>query len=128
MQLLYNIDFEISAALFLAFLALYVRQQFEFTIQKNRLFLRLLLLVIGANLADVITAVTISYGSVIPPWVNMILNTLYCILNMSLGFCFLAYTRSDAFQQRGQQQYCGVDHSDYLHRAVDHQSFHRIRL
>lgn len=94
MQLLYNIDFEISAALFLAFLALYVRQQFEFTIQKNRLFLRLLLLVIGANLADVITAVTISYGSVIPPWVNMILNTLYCILNMSLGFCFLAYTRS----------------------------------
>lgn len=94
MQLLYNIDFEISAALFMAFFSLYVRQQFDLTIPKNRLLFRILLLVIAANLGDVVTAVTISYGSVVPPLVNMILNSLYCSIDVLLGFCFLAYARA----------------------------------
>lgn len=94
MQLQYNVDFEVAAALFLLFLATYVRQQFDFSVQKNRLFFRLLLLVIAANVADVGTAITISYGSVVPSWLNMLLNTLYAVLNMSVSFCFLAYTRT----------------------------------
>ena len=43
---------------------------------------------------DVVTAITISYGSVIPPKLNILANTVYFALEFSLGYSFLRYVES----------------------------------
>ena len=92
MQLEYNIYFELSAAIFMMLLILYVRLQFNIENERNRLFFRMGVFLLIADILDVITAITISNGDVILPGINIWLNTAYFISNGLLSFFFLDYS------------------------------------
>lgn len=91
MQLEYNIYFELTAACFVFFLAVYERLQYNMKVERNRLFFQLTLLVLCAEVLDIVTAITISYSGLIPNTVNMLLNTAYFASNAMLGNVFIRY-------------------------------------
>lgn len=92
MHLQYNIYFEVSAAIFTAFLGIYLRLHYNMRLNRNRLFLQLIVMVVICEIFDIATAITISYASMIPNWFNLALNTLYFALNGFLCFGFLCYS------------------------------------
>jgi signal transduction histidine kinase/ActR/RegA family two-component response regulator len=92
MQLEYNIYFELAAAFFMFLLTLYVRLQFNMEDPRNRIFFRVGIFICISNALDVITAITISNGSMIPPMLNTVLNTIYFGTNGMLSFLFLEYS------------------------------------
>jgi signal transduction histidine kinase/CheY-like chemotaxis protein len=92
MQLEYNIYFELAAAFFMFLLTLYVRLQFNMEDPRNRIFFRVGIFICISNAMDVVTAVTISNGDMIPPMLNTVLNTIYFGTNGILSFLFLEYS------------------------------------
>lgn len=107
MQFTYNIDFELVGVIYLIVLygalCVYYSNQSEVN-QKFKVLIRYLL---AAEIMDIITAVTISYGGVILPEVNVIVNTVYFALTFRLGYCFLryveSYVSSDGKKRRSEQ-------------------------
>lgn len=101
MQLIYNIDFELAGLIFnivfYIYFSLYYPTQSEIN-QRFKVMLRFLIL---AELMDILTAVTISCGSVIPPVVNIAANTLYFTSTFSLSYIFLQYVKSYVSQNNG---------------------------
>lgn len=90
-MLLYNIDFEISAAAFLIVLNLYIRLQYTSDSPSNKHFKKLALILLVAVILDVLTAVTISYADSVPIWFNVALNTLYFCSDVLLELEFVFY-------------------------------------
>lgn len=94
MELIYNINFEVAGVIYVlviyAALCIFYSNQSE----VNQKFKLLVLCVLAAEVMDIVTAITISYGSVIPPKLNMIANTLYFSLTFSLGYALLRYVES----------------------------------
>jgi len=94
MNLIYNIDFEVVGVIYVlviyAALSIYYSNQTE----VNKKFKLVVQCVLAAEIADIVTAITISYGSVIPPKLNVLANTAYFVLTFSLGYCFLRYVGS----------------------------------
>lgn len=66
MKLVYNIDFGVTAAAFLVLLYIYVRLQYSSSSEVNRTFQKVIMITLAADILDVVTAITISYGSVLP--------------------------------------------------------------
>lgn len=92
MNLVYNIYFGISAMIFMAVLAVYLRLGYNMQSVRNREFYRLVMVVLGADIMDVVTAITISYPTEVSPIVNILLNTVYFYLNAALCFSFFRYS------------------------------------
>ncbi len=92
MSLVYNIYFEISAAAFLVILYIYLIFQYGMQSMANKAFLKLTLFTLLANVLDVVTAITISYSTALPLWVNTLLNTLYLVVDGLLGYQFMYYS------------------------------------
>lgn len=94
MNLLYNIDFEVAGVIFVlviyAALCIFYSDQSE----VNQKFKALVICVLAAETMDIVTAITISYGSVIPAWLNTLVNTVYFVLTFSLGYALLRYVES----------------------------------
>ena len=90
-MLLYNIDFEISAAAFLIVLNMYIRLQYPSQSVSNKYFRRLAMILLVADLLDVFTAVTISFHQSVPVWFNVLLNTMYFFVDLLLEFQFVIY-------------------------------------
>ena len=88
MKLVYNIDFGITAAVFLIVLYIYVKLQYSSYSEVNRTFQKVVVITLMADVLDVLTAITISYGSQVPIAFNTLLNTLYyiCVACMELYF------------------------------------------
>jgi signal transduction histidine kinase/CheY-like chemotaxis protein len=103
MQLEYNIYFELAAAFFMFLLTIYVRLQFNMEDSRNRLFFRVGIFICISNAMDVITAVTISNGDMIPPMLNTVLNTIYFATNGILSFLFLEYSLKHTFEDKKRQ-------------------------
>ncbi len=86
MNLIYNINFEIAGVIYIlviyAALCIFYSDQSE----VNQKFKLLVLSVLAAEVMDIVTAITISYGSVIPPELNVFANTIYFALTFSLGY------------------------------------------
>ena len=93
MSLVYNISFETASAFFLVFLFICMKLQYSTNSEINREFQKLTLLVLCADVLDVITAVTISYAGMIPEFINIFLNTVYFILDAFVGYQFMYYSR-----------------------------------
>lgn len=93
MKLVYNIDFAITAAAFLVLLYIYVRLQYSSSSEVNRTFQKVIMITLAADILDVLTAITISYGSVIPLAFNTLLNTAYfiCVATMELFYTIYFY-------------------------------------
>ncbi|MCM1102578.1 MAG: HD-GYP domain-containing protein [Clostridium sp.] len=94
MNLVYNIDFEIVGVIYLLViytaLCIYYSDQSE----VNKKFRLVVKCVLAAEVMDIVTAITISYGKSIPRVVNLLTNTAYFALTFSLGYCFLRYVIS----------------------------------
>lgn len=94
MNLIYNIDFEIVGAIYVLViygaLSIYYSNQSE----VHKKFKLVVKCILAAEIMDIVTAVTISYGSMISPKLNIAANTVYFALAFSLGYCFLRYVES----------------------------------
>ena len=99
-SLLYNIDFEVSAIIFLIVINIFIRVKYVAEGEVNRVFRKLALYILIACALDVTTAVTISYGSVIPPVFNLLFNTLYFGVNIVIGFQFMRYVYACVHQEK----------------------------
>ena len=75
MGLQYNIWFGVSGVIFMVILVTYLRASYSMESKRNREFFKVAIYVLLADFFDVVTAVTISYGAIVPTTVNMILNT-----------------------------------------------------
>ena len=91
MSLKYNISYEVASTIFLIILLFYIRLQYDTHSRLNTEFRKLTWFGLIATMLDVISAVTISYASVVPVAVNIILNTLYFISVAVLGYQLTYY-------------------------------------
>ena len=80
MNLVYNIYLEVAGCFFLLVLFIYSFLIMEGKNNSNREFQRLVALLFICELLDVVTAVTISYGRMIEPRFNLIINPIYLLL------------------------------------------------
>ena len=91
MPLKYNISYEVASTIFLIILLCFIRLQYDTHSRLNTEFQKLTRFGLIATMLDVTTAVTISYASVVPVAVNIILNTLYFISVAVLGYQLTYY-------------------------------------
>ena len=99
MKLLYNIDFEVASLGYLLVVNIFLRLQYTRT-EINREFQRLALSTLIADALDVATAITISYGAVVPNWFNMLFNTTYAGMIVIVGYCFMRYVSAYVYAGR----------------------------
>lgn len=102
-RLAYNINFEAAAFCFIMLLYIYLRKKYYNTSPVNDTFRRLVFCQIVAIFLDIVTAVTISFSSKVPLWLNMALNTLYFASSS-----FLFYTLHLFFISFGLKKKVGV--------------------
>ena len=93
MGLQYNIWFGVSGVIFMVILVTYLRISFSMESRRNHEFFKLAIYVLLADMLDVVTALTISYGALISPALNTILNTAYFVMNALLSYQFLQYSQ-----------------------------------
>lgn len=93
MGLQYNIWFGVSGVIFMVILVVYLRISYSMESKRNHEFFKVAIYVLLADAFDVITAITISYGAVVPLFLNIILNTCYFVLNALLSYQFLRYSQ-----------------------------------
>lgn len=93
-NLQYNIYFELSAVIYMIVLNVYIRLQFNSKSTVNKLFKSVAILLLLADILDIVTAITISYALYIPTWINMMLNYLYLCSDMIMEFWFVMYSLS----------------------------------
>ena len=91
MSLKYNISYEVASTIFLIILLFYISLQYDTHSRLNKEFRKLTLLGLIATILDVTTAVTISYTSIVPIEVNILLNTLYFVSVAALGYQLMYY-------------------------------------
>ena len=92
MGLQYNIWFGVAAIIFMIVLVVYSKMTYSMDSTRNREFYKLTIYVLIADILDVVTAITISYATVVPRMLNMILNTFYFGGNSVLCYQFLKYS------------------------------------
>ena len=91
MALKYNISYEVASTIFLVILLCFFKLQYDTNSRLNNEFRKLIWFGLIATILDVITAITISYASVIPAGVNTILNTVYFMSVAILGYQLVYY-------------------------------------
>lgn len=74
-------------------LVTYLRISYSMESRRNREFFKVAIYVLLADFFDVVTAITISYGMIVPPVLNVALNTCYFVLNALLSYQFLRYAQ-----------------------------------
>ena len=104
-SLLYNIDFEVSAIVFLVVINVCMRLKYTAESEVNQEFRKLALYVLIACALDVVTAVTISYGSMIPPVLNLLFSTVYFGMNIMVGFQFTQYVSACVHREMRGKDY-----------------------
>ena len=92
MSLKYNISYEVTSAIFLIILLFFMRLQYDIHSDLNKEFRKLTWFGLIATIMDVTTAVTISYASLVPIGVNILLNTLYFVSGALLGYQLMYYS------------------------------------
>lgn len=91
MVLKYNIDFELVTAMYLIIMYIFLRLKYSDQSEVNHEFRKLTLCILAADMLDVITAITISYGQMISPWLNMVLNMAYFGACAMMGYQCIFY-------------------------------------
>ncbi|MCQ2080826.1 MAG: ATP-binding protein [Lachnospiraceae bacterium] len=94
MNLIYNIHYEVAAAIFLIVIYGYMKLQYSVKSDSTYRFTRLVLMLICANIADVFTAIEISNPDKFPVWLNWITNTIYLELVAVLLYYVIIYIGS----------------------------------
>lgn len=94
MELLYNLDFELCGLLFTLVIYFHFCMYYSNQSEINKKFKGLVRYLMLTELMDIVTAIMISYGSVIPIVLNMAANTVYFMSSFCLAFTFLQYVES----------------------------------
>lgn len=94
MHLVYNIYLEVAGCFFLAVLLIYSWLTVEGKNRSNREFKVLVMILLTNEILDIATAITISYGAVISPGFNMVLNTIYFLFTAAGGYQAAVYIES----------------------------------
>ena len=89
--MLYNIDFDIAALIFIVVYYAFIKLQFETNKLSNRVFCDLIIIVFISDALDILSAITLSYGVSIPLWINYIINTVYYLTVPLCGYILLKY-------------------------------------
>lgn len=99
MTLVYNIHYEVAAAIFAAILFLYVRLFYGTNKKSSLAFQRLIVVLLICDVLDVVSAITISSYQDVSWTLNMLLNSLYFASSMCLGYAFLDYAKQYAYKE-----------------------------
>lgn len=114
--MLYNIYFETAAAAYMVIIYAFLHIQYTTQSEANRQFRRLTLYLLLADILDVITAITISYGDSVWRWANIGLNTVHFTTDALMGYQLLryvaSYVRED--EKKVQWKFSRVWHGLYL--------------
>ncbi|MGN0435901.1 MAG: response regulator [Wujia sp.] len=94
MELIYNIDFEIASIIVSIILYIYMSIQFDSSVGINKYLKSVAFFNMLVNMADVLSAITISYGAVVPVTINKLVNTLYFGLFSAASYAFSKYIYS----------------------------------
>lgn len=101
---IYNTNYEAAALILLTILYIYLRIRYYNKSAVNDALRRLVITEQLTILFDLLTSVTITFAATTPPWVNMLLNTLYFAF-VGLGSCMVAIFvmafAKDSFSYRG---------------------------
>lgn len=89
--MVYNISFEVAAIAFVLVFNVFLRVQYNTNSLKNKLFIKLASLLLVCLTFDVVTAITISYHTFVPIWLNKILNFMYFFSDLILEYYFISY-------------------------------------
>jgi response regulator RpfG family c-di-GMP phosphodiesterase/signal transduction histidine kinase len=87
----YNVHYEVAATIFMGLLLIYMHLQYNVKVKINREFRALAILMLFADLLDIITAFAIDNGSKIPDGWNLFLTEVYFASNMLVGTQFVRY-------------------------------------
>lgn len=91
MVLKYNISYEVASTIFLVILLFFIKMQYNTNSILNKEFRKLTWMGLIATIMDVTTAITISYGYLVPVQLNTVLNTLYFASVAILGYQLMYY-------------------------------------
>lgn len=118
MNLIYNIDFEIVGLIYV--LVIYAALHIYYSNQSevNKKFKLVVKCILATEVMDIVTAITISYGQVLPAWLNLLANTIYFALTFSLGYCFLLYVESYVSQKTDRAKSIYINRIIYLSTLV----------
>ncbi|MGN0318857.1 MAG: ATP-binding protein [Lachnospira sp.] len=101
MELKYNISYEVASIIFLVILLCYFKLQYDTNSRLNNEFRKMVWFGLIATILDVVTAITISYASVVPVGVNTILNSVYFMSVAVLGYQLAFYNYLYVYKNTG---------------------------
>lgn len=90
----YNIDFDIAAAIICLIIYLFNLLQYPLDKLSNRMYRLLLISTLLGAVLDAYTGITDSDPTVVPGGVNMLLNTMFFMVSVFLGFIYYRYVCS----------------------------------
>lgn len=107
---MYNIYFEVAATGFLVVLLLYLHLEYPNASKSNRRYRQWVTWVLLGEIMDVITGRMIDYGAIIPPKVNILVNTLYFLVTagVSMGLALYLHAFLDTEKSRRYVRISGV--------------------
>lgn len=97
----YNVDFEIAGSLIVLVIYIFLRIQYVEQSDSTRKFKRFVGFMFIAECLDIVTAITINHGDVVPVGVNIFLNTFYLAFSVVFEFQYSIYVHS-CFRKRGR--------------------------
>ena len=89
--MLYNIDFNIASIVFIIIFYIFVLVQYDSDSPASKCFRMLTVGVIISDILDTVTAITISYSSLVPVWLNYTLNIIYFLADAITVFLLPLY-------------------------------------
>lgn len=91
---MYNIYFEAAAIGFVALYLLYLYIEYPNESLSNLCYRKMVTWLLLSETFDVVTAVTIDHGADIPPFLNVILNTIFFLVSARLALSYACYVES----------------------------------
>ncbi len=91
---MYNIDFELAATGFTAILLLYLHIEYPKASENNKIYRQWVAWILAGQIVDVIASRMTDYGYMIPPILNILVNTVYFMVTAGCFFCLVRYLHS----------------------------------
>lgn len=91
---MYNIYFEVAAIGFITVLLLYLHIEYPNASESNRRYRQWVTWILAGLVIDVIASRTTDYGAVIPPFLNILINTAYYMIATGCFYSLVGYLHS----------------------------------
>lgn len=91
---MYNIYFELAATGFTAILLIYLHIEYPKASESNKIYRQWVAWILAGQIIDVIASRMTDYGYMIPPVLNILVNTLYFMVTAGCFFSLVKYLHS----------------------------------